>query len=272
MSTPLVNLVDKTRPSRMQALRLRSAVMSHNLRLLRRRLFGSVSIPWTVRTNADRYQGWATDNPTADLTHTKPVLLNKSLYIVSGQLMYQYVVEAISERIQRNRDAVSRVLEIGAGSGRVCLRLAKQFPEITFYAVEPTLDGCLAIQRGVDSWALSNVKVVNSGAESLNKHNLPLFDFIYSELAFEQIGARDVAKRAIKCALDLGRSGCMFYFREPWRDFNGPLQNVYLDAMTYLPLDSNDLKSARPVKLSTYRCSFQHNLHFRVAVAEGTIL
>lgn len=272
MSASIANLVDKTRPSRLQALHLRSVVMSHNLRLLRRSLFGSASSSWSVGANADRYKGWATDDPTADLTHTKPVLLNKSLYIVSGQLMYQYVVGAISERIQRNRDVISRVLEIGAGSGRVCLRLAKQFPEITFYAVEPTHDGCSAIQRGVDSWALDNVKVVNSGAENLGEHNLPLFDFIYSELAFEQIGSRDIAKRAIKCALDLGRSGCIFYFREPWRDFNGPLQNRYLDAMAYLPLDSNELKSARPVEMSTYRCSFQHNLHFRVAVAEGTVL
>jgi len=267
-----IAIPDEARMSRLQALRLRSLVMLNHLRILRRSLFENVSSSWSVEANADRYQGWAADDPTVDLTHNKPYLLGGSLFIASGQLMYQYVVDAISERIQENRDAISRVLEVGAGSGRVCLRLAKQFPEITFYAVEPTHDGCSAIQRGIDSWSLGNIKVVNSGAENLKELDLPRFDFIYSELAFEQIGAPDIARQAVKCALDLGRSGCKFYFREPWRDFNGPLQKNYLDAMAYLPLDSDDLKSVRAIEMSASRCWFQHNLYFRVAVAEGTVL
>lgn len=258
-------------PGVLGALRIRIGATLDNIRLLRRLVLGKRPNPYTIESNQARYHGWATDNPTEDLIHTKPVLLNNQLRIVSGQLMYEYVVDALSECIKRRLDSTLHVLEVGAGSGRVCLRLAKRFPNATFTAVEPTADGCSAIARGVAAWGLSNVNVVNSGAENLNDFKLPKFDFIYSELAFEQIGQRDIALQAVKSALNLGGTGAYFWFREPWRDFNGPLQNVYLDAVSYLPLRSSELASLRAMELSVVLCKFQHNLHFRVAIAEGTV-
>jgi hypothetical protein len=155
------------------------------------------------------------------------------------------------------------VFELGAGHGRILIRLAVKFPNLSFIAIEPTLNGCRAIERAAYNARVENVQVLN-GYLADELQAVSKADFMYSNLAFEQMGSSEVVDTVLS---DLRELPNLQYISllEPLSDVQGPLTRAYLRAMNYLDLSTSRLSELGFTVLHRKRHTYHHNIRFRLS-------
>lgn len=156
-----------------------------------------------------------------------------------------------------------RVFEFGAGHGRILLRLALRFPHLTFIGVEPTLNGCLAIERAIKLFEVTNVEIQH-GYLAESTSNVASADLMYSNLAFEQIGRRSTVDEILRVMLNLPNLRYVS-FLEPLQDAQTRLTLAYLRAMNYLELSTSDLEDFGYQIIQSGQHSHHHNIRFRLS-------
>lgn len=170
-------------------------------------------------------------------------------------------VSAHASVIERCR--AKYIFELGAGHGRILLRLALRFPHLTFVGVEPTHNGCLAIERAIKLFEVTNVEIQHGYlAESMS--NVTSADLMYSNLALEQIGRRSAVDEIMRVMLNLPNLRYAS-FLEPLQDAQTRLTSAYLRAMNYLDLSKSDLEDFGFQIIQSRNHSHHHNIRFRLS-------
>lgn len=157
----------------------------------------------------------------------------------------------------------STVFELGAGHGRILVRLARKFPNVSFIAIEPSLNGCLAIERAIYEARLENVRIQNGYLANVLQA-ASAADFMYSNLAFEQMGSSDVVDKVLDNLRELPNLQFISLL-EPLSDVQSRLTRAYLRAMNYLDLSAARLPEFGFTVIHSRRHNYHHNIRFRLS-------
>jgi len=238
-----------------------------------RQTFQASEPEYSSQENRAKYEEtWTKDRPEElNQSFSRVSRVDSRLVELPLTTQYAFVSSLIAAEIEAQINRVKEVAEVGAGSGRVLIPLAKKFPEIRFHAIEPTRAGCLKVAESAERLNLQNVDVYCCSAERMAADLQLKVEFVYTNLALEQIGGLNIAELALRNTIALLSSDGFFLFREPWRDINGPLKRSYLRSAKYWPLSTDSIRSITSHSASIELCRIQHNLRFNVGVCRGAL-
>ncbi|HKM95052.1 MAG TPA: 16S rRNA (guanine(527)-N(7))-methyltransferase RsmG, partial [Prolixibacteraceae bacterium] len=105
---------------------------------------------------------------------------NNKINVISrkdiGELYLKHVLHSLSVAVLLQFKPGTKVLDVGCGGGFPGIPLAIMFPEVEFTLVDSIGKKILVVNEVAKALGLTNVKVLNQRAESLNQK----FDFIVS--------------------------------------------------------------------------------------------
>lgn len=239
---------------------------------LRQILLASESV-YSSRENRVKYEKvWTEDRPDEpEQSSFRIGKVDNRVVKLPLETQYAYIVSLVADEIRGQQSRVRQVAEVGAGSGRVLIPLAKQFPEIRFHAIEPTHAGCLKVAESAKRYDLQNVEVHCCSAEEMRVSLRLQVQFVYTNLALEQIGELSIAELALRNTIALLSSDGCFFFREPWGEVNGLLKRSYLRSAKYWPLSAGVIHTITSRDVSVEQCRVQHNLRFNVGICRGAV-
>ena len=94
-------------------------------------------------------------------------------------------------------------------------------------------------------------------------------DFIYSNLALEQIGSPTLVRNALEMMAMVASPGARFMLGEPWPEVNNYHQRAYLRSSAYLSLKAYTMIAFVRMPISIEKDLVHHNLRFRIGLLTG---
>jgi len=268
-ATPSVDRGDVQKLSIASALKYGSHALIRNNKEFVRQLLSQSSMEYSPEDNRSKYEeNWASDDLSNENLGSRIGVVGREIVVLPGRTHYSYVVSLVSRQLDGDPEKPATVLEIGAGSGRILLALANKLPKIEFCGLEPTKSGCRAIRERAADLGLRNVRVIESPAEHLDS-SMVRPDFIYSNLALEQIGSRTLVRNALQMMAMVASPGARFMLREPWPEVNNYHQRAYLRSSAYLSLEASTMNAFVRMPISIEKDLVHHNLRFRIGLLTG---
>lgn len=234
-----------------------------------RQLLSKSGMDYIPEDNRTKYEEtWSADDVSIENSGLRIGVVGREICSIPIATYYSYVCSLLGRQLENIPQRPATVLEIGAGSGRVILTLAEKSPDVDFFGLEPTKSGCSAIRKRAADLGLRNVHVIEAAAEHLDS-SMVRPDFIYSNLALEQIGSTDLVKSALQNLAKVASPGARFMLREPWPEVNSYHQRAYLKSSAYLSLPAATIKTFVTAPVSIEKDKVHHNLRFRIGLLTG---
>jgi ubiquinone/menaquinone biosynthesis C-methylase UbiE len=173
-----------------------------------------------------------------------------------------------------------KILEVGAGYGRIIFPMSMLFKNASFYGLEYTeagvktsedfkkryMDEIREMASSVGSITEKDPLVVEflQGDAKSMKYPDKFFDVSYTNNVLEQIPRSEDHMRVFSEMRRVTKKFCCFL--EPWREAQGPFTYFYLAMIDYFRQPTKVLYQAGFKKVHIYRMNFHHNTKYKTCV------
>jgi len=202
------------------------------------------------------------------------------VYATTLDLDFKFVGEHYAAIIERYPDNQAiKILDVGAGYGRMALPLAVLLPKAEITAIEYGKSGPInsqAYERGF----LDQIKTIANTVGKFHPKPSPLverfisgdaksmpfddgeFDVSYTNVVLEQIPMREDSLKILKEMRRVTRDYCCFL--EPWSEAQNVLTKGYLKSIDYFRHSQKLLEEAGFSEIEYKTLDYHHNLKYKL--------